>query len=391
MRTWIDRLDAHLLSLSQEFDIDPSSLDRLQEILEGSLLFIQLQQQSGPSTTDDARDLLRARLQYIHRTHPDGPTRQRMYRLGMALSSCQTIDREQAQLLTQYIEAAQWFEWSSAQRADLLLGLSRFIFELQDTRPLRPVSAEWPALLAGWLGGMSITEMARDEAIGRFSTSPGAISVLIEDCCSYRLPWGLNSIFNYLSGLAEETGTPLPPVCSFFSGMVKYGLDDPVAVCLVPYLDQDRRLALQAASDCPHAFEHPDRVARWILHVSKDALLQSGLAPDVVERIVTKRDQQRGSVARTDARTSEQLRLLVREGKPQEVRAGQKVIVVPRDEAGMGAFAVMTLGGSSIGTFAHPDGEVPHWWRSLYLVDAEVMSASGEGESRQIVVQLVGV
>jgi hypothetical protein len=182
-----------------------------------------------------------------------------MYRLGMCLSSCEVIEQRHPDLLSLYREAERWFEWSSAERADLLQRLSRFIFELRDTRPVKPVTEEWPAILAAWLGGTSTSDMARDSTIARFSTSPSELSVLIEDTCGYRLPWGLNSIFNYLSDIATEEGVPLPPVCSYFSGMVKYGLDDPVAVCLVPYLDQDRQLALYAAAACPPDLEHPDR------------------------------------------------------------------------------------------------------------------------------------
>src|SRR5207237_643277 len=107
------------------------------------------------------------------------------------------------------------------------------------------------------LGGADPSTMCRDETVRQFTTSPSRLSVLIEELCDYRLPWGLNSLLNHLKAVADEEGVPLPTACEYFSGMVKYGLDNPVAVCLVPYLDQDRQLALRAAAVCPHDADHP--------------------------------------------------------------------------------------------------------------------------------------
>ena len=390
----MDLLDGHLLALSEECGVGPDNLDRLQEIMEGSLLFIQLRQQSsGHLTRDAARDILHARIRYIHRTHPAEQVRRRMYRLGMSLSSCDVIERERDQLATLFREAERWFEWSSAERADLLLRLSRFIFQLRDTQPTRPVPEEaWPAILSAWLRGLRPLDMCRDETIRRFTASPSELSALIENLCGYLLPWGLNSILNYLSSSSDAGESPLPTVCSYFSGMVKYGLDSPVAVCLVPYLDQDQQLALQAASVCPHDCEHPDQVIRWFLRASTRVFENGGLTPDVAMKIVTKRDQQgRGHNQRAAARTGEQLTLRARSGAAQLVQQGQKVLMVPADEGVGGRFRVLTLDGMVIGAFRHPDGAIPEWWRATHLMDAEIISAAEGLDGSRIRVQLVEV
>ena len=359
LRSWMDLLDGHLLALSEECSAGPEDLDRLQEIMEGSLLFIQLRQQSsGYLTPDAARDILHARIRYIHRTHPEEQVRRRMYRLGMSLSSCDVIERERDQLATLFREAEQWFEWSSAKRADLLLRLSRFILQLRDTQPTKPVPENvWRVILSAWLRGLRTSDMCGDETIRSFTASPSVLSVLVEDLCGYRLPWGLNSILNYLSYSLEEGAAPLPAVCSYFSGMVKYGLDDPVAVCLVPYLDEDRRLALQAASVCPHDCEHPDQVIRWFLRASARSLENAGLTPDTAIQIIAKRDRQTGKSHRRQVnRPGQRLPLQTNPGATPRVQQGQRILVIPDDAHTPGRFKVLTLDGTAIGAFLHPDG-----------------------------------
>jgi hypothetical protein len=183
----------------------------------------------------------------------------------------------------------------------------------------------------------------------------------------------------------------LPRVCSYFSGMVKYGLDDPVAVCLVTYLDQDRQLALHAAAACPHDLEHPDRAIRWLLRVSHQELEAAGLSQEVAASILRKRDQyRREDGRRVRARPTDQLSLPVSDANLVRLQVGQKVIVVPRDQSGGSTFDVRTLDGSLIGGFEHPTGVIPDWWRKTHLVDAELISVRGE-DGPDVVVQLVGV
>jgi superfamily II DNA/RNA helicase len=393
LRSWVDRLDGHLLCLSEEFGIEPTDLDRLQEILEGSLLFIQLRQQSlGSLTPEAARDVLHSRIRYIHQAHPNGRIRQRMYRLGMSLSASQLIEQEHPQLLALFHEATQWFEWTHDERGDLLLRLSRFIFELHDTRPTRPVPAEWPAILNAWLSGVDALIMCQDEAIRRFTTSASELSAFIEGLCDFRLPWGLNSILSYVSSVAQELGTELRTVCSYFSGMVKYGVDDPVAVCFIPYLDQDRRSALLAASVCPHDCAHPDLAIRWFLRASREDLERAGLAADAAMRIVSRRDQQRrGQRNETEDRPSDHLTLVVRNGGAEDLREGQKILVVPDEQRPGSIFRALTLDGISIGRFRHPTGQIPDWWRRTHLVDAEIVTVQDGTEGANVLVQIVGV
>src|SRR5262249_48912475 len=157
-------------------------------------------------------------------------------------------------LLSLFREATAWFALTPDKRSDLLLRISHFIFRLPDTRPSRLLPTEWSAILAAWMAGRSTAAMATEEEIKTSSDNPNDLCLFVEDTCGYLLPWGLNSILTYLSMVAAELGQVAPEVCAYFAGMVKYGVAHPVAVCLVPFVDHDRELAMAAAALCPYGF-----------------------------------------------------------------------------------------------------------------------------------------
>jgi superfamily II DNA/RNA helicase len=317
-RTWIrsifDILDGHLLAVSEEFSIDPSTPDQIQEIMHGSLLFIQLRANAAAGVTEDeARDIFHARIRFIHRSHPNRSVRERLYKLGMSLSACEKIEEEKVALLDLFCEAAGWFEWSNGKRSDLLLRISQVIFSLRDTTPNDPLPEQWPAILSSWLRGLSTSQMVTDPEISPFTTSPNTLCLFIEELCGYLMPWGLNSILMHVTAVATELGREIPPVCSYFAGMSKYGVSEPTAVCIMPYLDQDRVLATSAAAFCPHEFHHPDDVIRWIVNVTEKWLIEGGMAPDVAKAVIRKRDSQRHPHARRESRRTLDLRLAGRQ------------------------------------------------------------------------------
>ncbi len=374
----VDALDGHLLALSEEFALDPASPDKLQELLQDSLLYVQLRAEQGEVTPEVARDVLHSRVQHIHRSHPDPRVRKRLYLLGMTLSACQKIEGARDTLVALFQEAENWGAWGHAQRADLLGRISRFIFEVRDTAPKAPVPDEWPAILSAWLTGASTTEMVGMEEVASFTTSPSELSLLIEDLCGYRLPWGLNSIVVHLGELGEALPKPLPLVCSYFSGLVKYGLWNPVAVCMVPYLDMNRPLALKAAGYCPYGVENPDEVIRWILTIDRRDLLALGLGAADVDAILRLRSRQGREEGTGGTRPAAQVVFPAAGEACSALDLGDKVLLAPRNPDDPGLFEVRTLQGAALGGFRH-SGPVPRWWSELHLVDAEVISIGQPG------------
>jgi hypothetical protein len=372
MRSIVDILDGHLLAVSEEFSIDPSKPDQIQEIMHGSLLFIQLRANGAVGVTEDeARDIFHARIRYIHRSHPDPRVRERLYQLGMSLSACERIEHDKVGLLNLFCEAAGWFEWSHAERSDPLLRISQVIFSLPDTTPTDSLPEPWPAILASWLGGVSTSEMVTDVEIRPFTTSPNALCLLIEELCGYLMPWGLNSILMHLKAVAVESGKEIPPVCSYFAGMTKYGVSDPVAVCIIPYLDQDRVLATTSAAFCPHDFQHPVDVVRWIMQVTERWLIDRGMAPDLAAAVIRKRDSQRHPRSRRESRRTFDLSLAPDQEDLSKIAVGDKVLVIPGEGTDARDFRVFTLQGHLLGSYSL--GVVtPAWWGALHLVDSEV-------------------
>ena len=291
IRSIFDILDGHLLAVSEEFSLDPASPDQIQNLMQGSLLFIQLRDNTNSGISqEEARDVFQARVQHIHHSHPNRAVRERLYKLGMSLSACETIEEQKGDLLDLFCEADKWFDWAHEQRSDLLYRISRIIFSLRDTAPNDPPPEQWPAILTSWLAGVTTAQMVTDVEIGPFATSPNTLCLLIEDLCGYLMPWGLNSILMHLTAVAAESAQEIPPVCSFFAGMTKYGVSDPVAVCIIPYLDHDRAFAIGAAAVCPQEFKKPDDVIRWILAVTEVWLIDHGLQPAMAMAVIQKRD-----------------------------------------------------------------------------------------------------
>jgi len=386
IRNWMDILDGHLLALSEEFDIDPATPDRLQEILEGSLLFIQLRNDPNAQISPDlATEILNSRIRYIRSHHPQSTVRKRLYKLGMALSDCETIETHSEELYQLFNEASSWNDWPGEKRFDLLLRISQFILELNKIRP-KEVPEQWPRILSLWLKGISTVEMVADNEIKSFISDSPKLSLFLEDICGYRLPWGINSILSYLTMLAEERGESLPLICSYFSGMFKYGVNNPIAVCILPYLDRIRVLALIAASICPYDAEYPESIVTWFKNLTEKDLSDQGIEGATAKRIVSVRDSflAFGLEKRSQGRSITIKVISAHRETIKELNIGDRVLVVPRPELSDKHFQVFTLDGKNIGVFSRRKKPVPQWWAELHLVDATVTDIQEEKGGRYV-------
>jgi hypothetical protein len=275
-----------------------------------------------------------------------------------------------------FSEAVAWFDWSYEQRSDLLYRISQIIFALRDTAPDDPPPEQWPAILRAWLAGVSTTQMVTDPEISPFTTSPNTLCLLIENLCGYLMPWGLNSILMHLTAVAAELRREIPSVCSYFAGMTKYGVAEPAAVCITPYLDHDRALAIRAAAVCPFGFEKPDDVVRWILNVTEAWLIDHGLEPDIARGIIQKRDLHRHPRSRSEGRRTYPLEIQAGQEAASKVALGDKILVIPAGRQNTREFRVFTLPGVLLGNYGFETEAIPDWWGTPHFVDAEVASVS---------------
>lgn len=373
LRSLVDVMDGHLLALSEELGLDPADPDTIQGIVQGSLLEIQLRcQEVIVVPPEAATGIFSARIGHIYRAHPDASVRRRLYRLGMSLSSCLVIENAREELLALYLEARAWNDWMPERRRAQLARLAHFILQIPDTAPESALPPEWQAILLSWLGGVTVPEMIVDGGIRRFTDDPGRLGALIEELCGYRLPWGLNGISSYLSDVSEGSVHGIPRVCAYFAGMVKYGVDDPVAVCIVPYVDQDRRLALAAASVCPFSCEQPRDVIEWILEVTAEELIDLGLSRATAGAVIERRGWRSGSSGPQRERRSMRLTLRVCEGAYRLLSSGQELTIDPYGEDEPFSFRVYTLSGEPIGRYRWSLDPIPEWWRDSSLLEAHV-------------------
>jgi hypothetical protein len=278
------------LALSEELDFDPATPNRLQEILEGSLLFIQLR--NNPDTqisTSLATKILYSRIHYIRTRHPLPTTRKRLYKLGMPLSDCEIIENERDELYTLFNEATSWYDWNIEKRFNLLLRISQFVLKLNGIKP-KVVPEQWPNILSFWLKGISTVKMVENNKIKLFTSDSTKLSIFLEDICSYRLTWGVNSILNYLKIISEEREESLPLICSYFSSMFKYGLNNAVAICIMPYVDRMRDLALITAKICPYSIERPEEIVWWFKNLTEEDLTVCEIENTIAKRIISARD-----------------------------------------------------------------------------------------------------
>lgn len=383
---WLDRLDGHLLALTEDFNLDPYTPDKLQEILSGSLLFIQLgHEEKSVLNSDEALAFLDARIRYIYKKHPERATRSRLFKLGFPLSDCESIEGRKDSLLALFLEAVDWSSWSASKRIEYLIGLADIVLELHELRPDKGLPAQCHALLEAWLSGSSSSEMAADKSISGFSDDPAEISLWIEDVCRYRLPWGINSVGSFLQSFAAESDLSLPPVCAHFASMFKYGVPDPVAVRLMPYLAEERDLAIALSAVSPIGADDLEHVHRWFMSLDPKLLEALGLDGEVASRIMKLQQVYRHDELVVRGRTLS-IRLTFSDiASTGGLAVGDRVLIVPLKTAGDSAFRLWTLKGNNLGTFALTGYSPPDWWRETHLVVSKVTAVDSRRRREPIV------
>jgi superfamily II DNA/RNA helicase len=372
-KPWLDRLDGHLLALTEEFDLDPYTPDRLQKILSGSLLFIQLRDSVQPVlSAEDAVAFCDARIRYIHRKHPQRTVRSRLFKLGLPLQDCESIETRKDSLLTLFAEADAWAAWTAETRAKYLVRLAEIVLELREIKPSNGLPAQFRELLTSWLLGASAVEMAADSEISKFSDDPTDISLWIEDVCRYRLPWGMNSLTSFLQSYATEVSVAVPGVCPHFTSMFKYGSIDPIAIRLMPYVDNERSLALSLAAICPLGIDDLGSIPSWFMALTKTELVASGLAEETTSRII---ELQEASSRRRKIRRSRTRSIRIPFSDSESaggLGVGDKVLIIPKEGNGSNSFALWTLRGKLLGAFTFSRHPVPEWWRTPHLVVSSI-------------------
>ena len=381
----LDVLDGHMLTLSEEFQIDGGLPDRLQEILQGSLLFLQLRDQ--PRMDLDVTHsvaLLQSRMRYVCVELPNPATRSRMYKLGMRLSSCKYVEHRRVDLLRFLELAVDWDEWTDTEKADFLWFYAEVLLEIQEVRPDQVPEAT-KEIVRHWLLGWTARDIACNSSVQDYSNDPSKIALFIEDVCGYRLPWAGNSVLAYLVDDLEASGLGLPEVCSFISALYKYGMVLPVGTCIMPRLDGRRDLAIEAARACPHPYSSPDRVVAWFMSVSKEELVVGGLPEPVALDIIEVRDSRDRLVKAAPSQGRNTcFRIRTTEEVPDDVERLSRVLL---RVVGGNTFQLFSLSGFFLGAYKWKR-PCANWWRRGNLHEALVTHVERGEESVSIAIKL---
>ena len=222
VRQWLDFLDSELLALTEEVSDEDISPDLLQMIFQKSLLFLQLQtEENVQEWLQAATDILYARIRYIRSKVPTNSQRRNYYLLGFPFTDCEKVEDHADTLLDIYLKAEDYNLWTPVKR---------------------------------------------------YTESPAEISAYIEDSFVYKAPWGLNALWVFLSDKAKEDNKELPPVTSNFSALLKYGVYDPVASCLMAFGLESRKLALKLSEAFDGNRNDSKEISRWFNDLSEEDL-----------------------------------------------------------------------------------------------------------------------
>ena len=374
---WLDVLDGHMLSLSEEFDIDGRLPDRLQEILQGSLLFLQLRDQPRIDLDEThSVALLQSRMRYVCSELPDPAQRSRMYKLGMRLSSCKYVEGCREDLLKFLESAVDWDEWTDTRKADFLWFFAKVLLEIDEVRPDEVPDAT-KEIVRHWMLGWTAREIADDSSIHGSLSDPSEIALFIEDVCGFRLPWASNSVLAYVIEHLKPSEASLPEVCSFISSLYKYGMASPVGTCIMPRIDSRRDLAIEAARACPHPYSSPDRVVGWFMGVSEEELVAGGLQEPIASEIIEVRDsRERLAKATLSQGRNASFRIRTSLEVPDDVERLSRVLLRVREE---NTFELYSLSGYSLGAYKRRQ-PCPDWWSQGDLHEAVVTHIERDAE-----------
>lgn len=393
---WLDVLDAELLALVEELGHDVVSPDVIQRVMEGSLLFLQAAKVEDAETVMVwLREMLFARWRYVHSVVRTNDRRRRFYKLGFPLRDCQAIEDNAAQLLALLLRASDFERWSAAKRCAYLVQLTGFLLgNVAELEPKdNPTHDCWEQVLTLWLFGCSPNEIAADDDVSRCTRSPAEVSTYIEDAFVYKLPWGLNALIAYLTDVAEDATVELPPVVSYFPALVKYGVHDPVASCLLAFGLESRKLALKLAAAYPEDATEAGSVLMWFLGLSKDALASLGFSEQETRSVSATQESAWSFKQSTPAQPQvERLKVLTdRSDAVARLAPGDMLTLRLCPEVSPRVYSLSTLWGARIGLFEH-HGPIPPQWANSDRVSVHVINVEqpDDGQVRlQVEVEVV--
>lgn len=285
----LEVLDAQLLALLEETASTETKPESVQDLFERSMLLLQLSQPRPGErlTLSTALNILTSRIEYVSRVVSEPKRRRQFYRMGLALSDCVYIQTNRSQIEQTLALAVDYMDWSTEERAEYLVHLCReHLIPLSDVRPEDPANlpACWPIILHKWLLGQTAEQIYQDCIVASELGSTMRVSIVIDDLCDYRLPWGFSALYAFLEVEAELEITmnnqvfriqteSLPIAAFYFPSMVRFGVPSPVATILLT-LGLTSRIAAIAMAENYSGPTETSALLAWVASLTVPILAQ---------------------------------------------------------------------------------------------------------------------
>jgi hypothetical protein len=212
----------------------------------------------------------------------------------------------------------------------------------------------------------------------------------IDDVFMYRLPWGLNSLGNYLKHYAEATESDWPSVCDYYSSFVKYGVHEPVVCWLLGLGLQSRAAALRIGPLIGNQVESPEALLRWLRSGGIAELKEAGLDQADGELLRTAVHGGASGMSHRDARpVSLSFKSAPRSGL---VPLPGTRLLLDRVEGGEPhRYRLLTLSGSLLYTFHFESDRLVRWMQTPEFVTAEVIRPSRTDPNVRLSIRIISI
>jgi len=373
LRAIYELVDQHMLALAVESGLGPGTLESLQQLLQDSLLFAQLDAHPIEGLDEQsAAVLIDSRIKSVFRRIPRSSDRTRFYRMGLSLADCELVVSLDSELRDLVMKMRDWSELGDAARLDILMEFAELALQISaayastNVLPTNVVD-----IVRAWLQGKRGIDLVNDGLASELDDDPGRSGRFLEDLCVYGLAWVLTAFVSYVRETVEDTHEPLPPAFELVPAMFKNGVSDPLAAVFSPYLEGARDVATRASQACPHDVESLGLCITWLQSSTSDVLEAAGLSAEDVAIIMDCQRHPPSIEALLQRDDSFELTVSVDTPAVAGIASETPLLLQPQLPGESGEFDLLNLRGERLGTWVLED-VLPLWMAKPYCVTTTV-------------------
>ena len=216
-------LDPEILALLVEEGKDLVSVERMDSVLEGSLVQVQANRQKVPMTR--LSQAFREATEEIIKRVSDPALWQLYSSTGLSTDSCELL---RTSILESKDSFAQMLRLADlTELENVITSILSLCSQLEEMRPRDDFGGRQNELLKRWMMGASITALMNE--FGDQAASPEQLARYVADFFSYRLPWGVSAFIRVGQSILQVKDQETSAFMRFLPSMIKYGVPTPEA------------------------------------------------------------------------------------------------------------------------------------------------------------------